>query len=179
MTLINPWLHPSPCGAEHLQLSIKDIYWGHLIHAKAPSAQASYHYCQGRNKYCHLTVKTALAFLIYSKHFLWQTTRFFTSELRLKTKSQQGHNSNLDWSRKMYWWIVCPLNCKSKHTRIFSDMTFAKKSYCLLCRLWHINFTEGMLRMEYWQCFAISTLKICTFLEWVDWRGGLLSNYRQ
>lgn len=41
ITLINPWLHPSPCGAEHLHLSIKDIYWGHLIHAKAPSAQGS------------------------------------------------------------------------------------------------------------------------------------------
>lgn len=133
---------------------------------------------QEKNKYCHLTVKAALAFLIYSKHFLWQTTGFFISELRLKTKSQQEHNSNLDRCRKMYWWTACPLNCKSKHTWIFSDMIFARELFCLLSRLWHDNFTEGMLRMDYWQCSALSTLKICTFLKRVDWCGGFLSNYR-
>lgn len=81
---------------------------------------------QERNEYCHLTVKAALAFLIYSKHFFWQTTGFFASELRLKTKSQQEHNSNLDWSRKMYWWIACPLNCKSRQPEYFLTLLLLK-----------------------------------------------------
>lgn len=61
----------------------------------------------------------------------------------------------------------------------FLRLLLLKKIYCLLCGLLHDNFIKGMLRKDYQQYFALSTLKICAFLTHVNHYSGFISNYKQ